>query len=89
MNNKTSKKIERDAPLRSVAKGLTWRFTATGTTITIAYFTLGSIDTALQIGAIEFVLKFFIYYVHERAWTCVPRGTFRRIWNSFARGNPG
>ena len=87
MTEKSAKKTERDAPLRSVAKGLTWRFTATGTTMLIAYFAIGKIDAALRIGGIEFVLKFVIYYFHERAWACVPRGTFRRIWDSFASGD--
>ena len=67
-----------DSHIRSLAKALSWRIVATLTTATIAYFITGELDTAAMIGGIEFVLKFFIYYAHERAWLLVPRGTFAR-----------
>ena len=57
-----------DSHLRSLAKAFSWRVVATLTTASIAYAITGSIDTAALIGGIEFVLKFFIYYAHERAW---------------------
>lgn len=78
-----TKKYNKDSPLRSALKGFTWRITATLTTILIAYFTTGNVDVALQIGGIEFFVKFVIYYGHERAWALVPHGTFRRLWNNF------
>ena len=53
---------------RSLAKALTWRVTATLTTALIAYIVTGEVKTAVIIGGIEFVLKFIIYYGHERAW---------------------
>ena len=40
-----------------------------------------SVMTAITIGSIEFVAKFFIYYMHERAWQLVPRGTIRHMAN--------
>ncbi|MEM7080485.1 MAG: DUF2061 domain-containing protein [Pseudomonadota bacterium] len=61
-----------DSRLRSAAKALSWRVIATLTTATIAYFITGEIDTAAMIGSIEFVLKFAIYYAHERAWALIP-----------------
>ena len=57
-----------DSRTRSLAKALSWRFTATLTTALIAYIVTGEMDTAVMIGGIEFILKFFIYYGHERAW---------------------
>jgi len=69
---------QRESPVRSLLKALSWRIVATTTTAAIAFFITGDIALALSIGGIEFVLKFFIYYVHERAWQMVPRGTFRR-----------
>ena len=45
---------------------------ATLTTATIAFLVVGEVMTAALIGSIEFFLKFFIYYVHERAWQLVP-----------------
>jgi len=68
---------DRESHVRSLLKGLTWRFLATGTTMTIAWVTTGDISLALKIGGIEFFAKFFVYYFHERVWLLVPAGTFR------------
>ncbi len=68
----------RESRLRSVLKGLTWRVLATGTTILIALIVTGDIKPALQIGAVEFVAKFVVYYLHERAWAQAPLGSVRR-----------
>lgn len=56
---------------RSLVKALTWRITATLTTTTIAYIVTGELGAAAIIGGIEFVLKFVLYYGHERAWNAV------------------
>ena len=47
------------------------------TTAIIAYYVTGSIKPALAIGSVEFVSKFFLYYLHERAWQMIPKGSFR------------
>lgn len=69
----------KESHLRSFLKGLTWRIIATSTLITIAYFKTGDISFALELGALEFVIKLVIYYLHERAWLLVPRGSVRTI----------
>ena len=69
----------KESRLRSLLKGLTWRVIATTTVILIAYFTIGDISVALQIGFIEFFIKLAIYYLHERAWQMVPRGGIRKV----------
>lgn len=58
-----------DSKLKSLFKTISWRITATVTTIVIAYMILGDITPALAIGGIEFFAKMIIYYYHERAWT--------------------
>ena len=58
-----------DSKLKSLLKTISWRITATVTTIVIAYIILGDITPALAIGGIEFFAKMIIYYYHERAWT--------------------
>ncbi|MBC8243783.1 MAG: DUF2061 domain-containing protein [Verrucomicrobia bacterium] len=63
-----------ESPLRSALKGFTWRLVATFTTVVIAYCITGKQALALQIGAVEFVAKLVVYYVHERAWVRVPFG---------------
>lgn len=70
----------RESHLRSIFKGLTWRTVATGTTVAIAWSVTGKVDVALEIGSIEVFAKIAIYYVHERAWQLVPRGTIRRMY---------
>lgn len=69
----------KESHLRSVLKAFSWRVIATLTTALIAYAITGELDTAIMIGAIEFVAKMFLYYMHERAWQLVPRGTIRRL----------
>ena len=68
-----------ESRVRSVLKAFTWRVIATFTTILIAYFFTGEVAVAISIGGVEFVLKMVIYYVHERAWQFLPRGSIRRL----------
>jgi adenylylsulfate kinase len=56
---------------RSLAKALTWRITSTLMTAGIVYVVTGELKTAAIIGGIEFIIKFIIYYSHERAWNWV------------------
>ena len=60
--------VTEDSHIRSLAKGLTWRFVATTTTVVIAWYITGETTLAFQIGFIEFFAKITIYYVHERIW---------------------
>ena len=76
---KTEEPIYRESHYRSLLKATSWRVLATLTTTLIAYFITGEVATALTIGSIEFVLKFLIYYLHERAWQLVPRGGIRQL----------
>ena len=61
-----------DSHLRSLSKAFSWRVVATLTTAVIAYLVTGDVQAAVMIGGVEFVLKFFIYYLHERAWQMIP-----------------
>lgn len=67
------KKYTHESHLRSLLKGISWRFVATSDTILIVLLVTCltghcSIENALKIGAAEFLIKLFIYYVHERIW---------------------
>lgn len=64
--------VIRDSHLRSLAKALSWRIVGLVTTSIIAYMVTGQLGTAAVIGGIEFVVKFFIYYGHERMWAWIP-----------------
>lgn len=75
----TEEPVYRESHYRSLLKATSWRVLATLTTTIIAFFITGEVATALTIGSIEFVLKFLIYYLHERAWQLVPRGGIRKL----------
>ena len=72
--------VEKESRLRSFLKGLTWRVLATSTIILIAWMTTGDISIAIEIGIIEFFVKLFLFYLHERAWQKIPRGKVRTLF---------
>ncbi len=62
-----------ESPLRSLVKSFSWRVIAiTDTVLIVLLITCLSgecgIEDALAIGFIEFLLKFVVYFMHERAW---------------------
>jgi uncharacterized membrane protein len=70
----------RESKFRSILKSCTWRITATITTVTIAYAITGDTEAAFKIGGVEVILKLLIYYIHERIWQLVHRGTIRKMY---------
>lgn len=54
--------------IRSIVKTISWRITATITTIVLVWLFTGQVATALAIGGIEVFLKMLFYYMHERFW---------------------
>lgn len=64
---------QQESHLRSLIKGISWRIVATADTVLVALiitclFGECSIENALKIGGVEFLLKFAVYYGHERIW---------------------
>lgn len=68
-----------ESHLRSIIKGITWRVIATTTIFLITFITTGEMETAVTVASIEFFVKLLLYYLHERAWIMIPRGTLRKI----------
>lgn len=68
---------ERESRLRSLLKAVTYRITGTLTTAVIVFAVTGELAIAFAVGFIEPAAKIVIYYLHERAWQLVPRGTIR------------
>ena len=65
--------LKKSSHIRSILKGFSWRFVATTDTILVVLLItclLGkcSIENAIKIGASEFLLKFAVFYFHERIW---------------------
>ena len=58
----------KETNLRSIAKGISWRFLATTTTIIIVYIFFGRLDLAIAAGVAEALSKILLYWVHERVW---------------------
>ena len=64
---------KKESHLRSILKGISWRIVATLDTICIVLIITClsdncSIDQAIKIGLIEFIVKLIVYYFHERVW---------------------
>lgn len=76
---KVEKNPNKESHLRSILKGVTWRVLGTLDTMIISYLITGNWKFALSIGGIEVISKLVLYYLHERAWQLVPRGTVRKI----------
>jgi uncharacterized membrane protein len=94
MTNKSIREVK-DTPGRSIAKAITWRIIASGTTFLITFvifrrFTDQNIDEVLEnasyVTAIEVVAKIIFYYLHERMWTNITWGKFmeRQYWKERA-----
>ena len=63
--------------MRSVIKGVGWRIIATSTIIVLYYIFFHDISGALALGVFDFIIKLFIYYLHERLWAEVKWGRIR------------
>jgi len=70
--------LYRESRLRSGLKAVSWRLVATATTMAIAWGATDDLSVAAWIGSTEAVSKLMLYYLHERLWQFVPRGTVRR-----------
>lgn len=64
----------KESHTRSLVKAISWRVTASITTTLITYFVTGSLKSAFSIGAFDLVIKFALYYMHERVWIRIPLG---------------
>ena len=70
------KKYTNESVLRSLLKSLSWRIIAISDTIITVFIViciLGDceVKNALTIGALEFLIKFIGYYIHERIWLSI------------------
>jgi uncharacterized membrane protein len=62
---------------RHILKSLSYRIYSTCITITIAALVTGDVDKALAVGVVDFSVKLFTYYIHERIWFYIPFGLQR------------
>jgi uncharacterized membrane protein len=71
----------KDSNWRSLLKAISWRGVGTLDTFLVSYFWTHSTGKALFIGGTDMLTKIVLYYLHERAWTRIPLGTIRRIFD--------
>jgi len=63
-----------DAHHRSIAKAISYRIVAALITLIVAWSVTTEIRFAVAIGLADAVIKFGVYYLHERAWNRVGFG---------------
>ena len=68
--------FKQESHLRSLIKGISWRIVATIDTVLVVltvtcFFGKCSLEFAFSIAFIEFFLKLFVYYFHERIWQSI------------------
>ena len=64
---------DKESLRRSAIKGLSWRLLATGTTFLLAWIFAEDLSVAYTIAGAEFVIKYIIYFAHERVWQRIPQ----------------
>ncbi len=62
--------------VRSLCKALSWRVLGSLGTGTIVFVATGDAAGAALVGSVEFLLKIFLYYFHERLWDSINIGRF-------------
>lgn len=60
--------------IRSIAKGISWRFIGTLDTMILSWILTGAIKGAISLGFMEIFTKIGLFYIHERIWVHVKWG---------------
>ncbi|MDY6848059.1 MAG: DUF2061 domain-containing protein [Geoalkalibacter sp.] len=63
---------------RSLTKAISWRLLATVITSSLVYAWTGEGSFAATVGLADTVVKFFIYFGHERLWNRISFGRQRK-----------
>jgi uncharacterized membrane protein len=73
------RKVNKASPARTIAKTISWRLVASGTTFVVVFLAFGK-DKALSVIAavigVEAIAKMVIYFIHERLWENVDWGKY-------------
>ncbi|WP_024789659.1 adenylyl-sulfate kinase [Lebetimonas sp. JH292] len=67
----------KETNIRSIVKGISWRFIATGTTMSIVYVFFGNVELAVATGLLETIAKVGLYWGHEKVWQRIRWGRKR------------
>ena len=66
--------MEKEIKSRSIFKGITWRITASLCTMILVFIFTGNFTVMMEVGAVEVIAKFTLYYLHERVWNGIKWG---------------
>ena len=69
--------------MRSLAKTISWRISATTITFIISYIFTSSITISGGIASVEFIAKMIWYYVHERIWSLIKWGVNKNKYTKY------
>lgn len=67
----------KETNIRSIVKGISWRFVATSTTMGIVYVFFGNVELAIATGILETAAKVGLYWGHEKVWQKIRWGKKR------------
>ena len=63
-----------EAPVRSLAKAISWRMTGTIDTFIISWLITGQVTLATSIAFTEVMTKVLLFWMHERVWNKIKFG---------------
>ena len=52
----------------ALIKAISWRIVGSITTVVLFYIMTGDLKIGLSFGGIDVIVKFILYYLHERVW---------------------
>lgn len=67
-------KLDKEKPLRSLIKAISWRVIGTLDTFLVSWIVSGNMSVAFSIGFVELFTKMLLYYGHERLWINIKWG---------------
>ncbi len=53
---------------RHLLKSVTWRIVASVTSFLIGWIVTGDLNIGVTVGVFDIIIKFILYYFHERIW---------------------
>lgn len=53
---------------RHLLKSVTWRIVASVTSFLIGWVVTGDLNIGVTVGVFDIIIKFILYYFHERIW---------------------
>ena len=63
-----------ESPIRSLVKGISWRFFASIDTFLLSFIISGKFIFAFHIALTEILTKIALYFLHERGWNLISWG---------------